>query len=97
MVGGSVLTRSSLGFALWLLLSVTGVSAESPCPLNGTSSNKLVSLVPQVYGPYGPGSGATAPLLAYERLVVSGNVLVKSNHSGLRASTVPLVGASYTF
>jgi Putative MetA-pathway of phenol degradation len=31
------------------------------------------------------------------RLVLTGNVLVKFNDSGLRASTVPLVGASYTF
>jgi hypothetical protein len=31
------------------------------------------------------------------RLILTGNVLVKFNDSGLRASTVPLVGASYTF
>ena len=38
--------------------------AQSVCPLNGTSSSKLVCVIPQVYGPYGLGSGATAPLLA---------------------------------
>jgi hypothetical protein len=32
-----------------------------------------------------------------KRLIISGNVLVKFNDSGLGASTIPLVGASYTF
>ena len=31
------------------------------CPLNGTSSNKLVCLIPQVYGPYGLGAGGAQP------------------------------------
>jgi Putative MetA-pathway of phenol degradation len=38
--------------------------AQSVCPLNGTLSGKLVCVLPQVYGAYGLGSGATAPLLA---------------------------------
>jgi Putative MetA-pathway of phenol degradation len=39
-------------------------SAQSVCPLNGAVSGKLVCVIPQVYGAYGLGSGATAPLLA---------------------------------
>jgi hypothetical protein len=35
------------------LLSMTTASAQNVCPLNGTSSNKLVCLIPQVYGPFG--------------------------------------------
>jgi hypothetical protein len=47
-----------------ILFSCTSAFAQSVCPLNGTSSSKLVCVIPQVYGPYGLGSGATAPLLA---------------------------------
>jgi hypothetical protein len=50
--------------AFWTLLSLSNVSAQGVCPLNGTSSSKLVCVIPQVYGSYGLGSGATAPLLA---------------------------------
>jgi hypothetical protein len=38
--------------------------AQGTCPLNGTLSGKLVCVLPQVYGAFGLGSGATAPLLA---------------------------------
>jgi hypothetical protein len=34
---------------------------------------------------------------AFGRLVLSGNVLIKLNDSGLRSDVVPLVGASYSF
>ena len=43
-----------------LLLAVSDASAQT-CPLNGTSSNKLVCLIPQVYGPYGLGAGGAQP------------------------------------
>jgi hypothetical protein len=58
-----VFTRS-VSFALFFMLSVSSVSAQSTCPLNGTSSNKVACVIPQIYGAYGLGSGATAPLLA---------------------------------
>ena len=34
---------------------------------------------------------------AWKRLLLTGNVLIKLNDSGLRATAVPLIGASYTF
>ena len=34
---------------------------------------------------------------AFSHLVLTGNVLLKLNHSGLRATAVPLVGVSYSF
>ena len=43
-----------------LLFSVSAASAQI-CPLNGTSSNKLVCLIPQVYGPFGLGGGGSEP------------------------------------
>ena len=42
------------GLAVLMLLVAGGVSAQT-CPLNGTSSTKLVCLIPQVYGPFGFG------------------------------------------
>jgi len=39
-----------------LLLTTTTASAQV-CPLNGTTSKKLVCLIPQVYGPFGFGFG----------------------------------------
>jgi hypothetical protein len=51
-------------FVILILFSCTSAFAQSVCPLNGTSSSKLVCVIPQVYGPFGLGSGATAPLLA---------------------------------
>lgn len=47
---------------LCVLLGAGSGSAQVICPLNGTSSSKLVCLIPQVYGPLGLGSGSTAPL-----------------------------------
>src|ERR1700731_2053141 len=38
------------------LLTTTTASAQV-CPLNGTTSRKLVCLIPQVYGPFGFGFG----------------------------------------
>lgn len=59
-----MLKRLSMGFFLCIILSCGRASAQGVCPLNGTASNKLVCVVPQVYGPFGLGSGQTAPLLA---------------------------------
>ena len=52
---------------LWLgciIFFLGSAQAQSVCPLNGTLSGKLVCVLPQVYGAFGLGSGATAPLLA---------------------------------
>src|SRR5712692_9036471 len=49
---------------LALILVPAGASAQGVCPLNGTSSTKLVCVLPQTFGPFGVGSGAGAPLIA---------------------------------
>jgi hypothetical protein len=41
-----------LGFWVLVLL-IAGSASGQTCPLNGTSNNKLVCLIPQVYGPFG--------------------------------------------
>ena len=50
--------------ALLVFLTTVTWSQQSGCPLNGTRSDKLSCLIPQVYGPLGLGSGGGAPLLA---------------------------------
>jgi hypothetical protein len=59
-----VVRRLLVLWVFWMLVSLSNVSAQGICPLNGTSSSKLVCVIPQVYGAFGLGSGATAPLLA---------------------------------
>src|SRR5258708_35165560 len=49
---------------LALILVPASASAQGICPLNGTSSGKLVCVVPQTFGPFGLGSGTGAPLIA---------------------------------
>jgi hypothetical protein len=49
---------------LALILVPAGASAQGVCPLNGTSSTKLVCVLPQTFGPFGLGSGTGAPLIA---------------------------------
>lgn len=49
---------------LALILSAANASAQGICPLNGTSSTKLVCVIPQTFGPFGFGSGPGAPLNA---------------------------------
>jgi hypothetical protein len=45
---------------MWtFLLTMTTASAQNVCPLNGTTSRKLVCLIPQVYGPFGFGFDPT--------------------------------------
>ena len=46
-----------------LFLGNETASAQSICPLNGTSSLHLVCVLPQVYGPFGLGPGQGAPLI----------------------------------
>lgn len=47
--------RMILGTFVLALFGAGSASAQT-CPLNGTSSNKLVCLIPQVYGPFGLGT-----------------------------------------
>jgi hypothetical protein len=56
--------RALLGYLALFFLATCGIQAQGICPLNGTASPKLVCVLPQVYGPFGLGSGAGAPLLA---------------------------------
>jgi hypothetical protein len=42
-----------------VLLTLATASAQNICPLNGTTSKKLVCLIPQVYGPFGFGFDPT--------------------------------------
>jgi hypothetical protein len=56
--------RLLIGLVLCILFTCSRIQAQGVCPLNGNASSKLVCVVPQVYGPFGLGSGATAPLLA---------------------------------
>ena len=49
---------------LILILVPISASGQGICPLNGTSSNKIVCVIPQTFGPFGLDSGAGAPLLA---------------------------------
>ncbi len=39
--------------------TLTVAAAQNVCPLNGVSSNKLICLIPQVYGPFGFGFDPT--------------------------------------
>jgi hypothetical protein len=39
--------------SMWTLLLTTTTASAQVCPLNGTTSTKLVCLIPQVYGPFG--------------------------------------------
>jgi hypothetical protein len=53
-----------LGPLMLFLFAACSTRAQGVCPLNGNGSGKLVCVLPQVYGAFGLGSGATAPLLA---------------------------------
>ena len=48
---------ANLLFLALLLLIASRASAQAVCPLQGSSSDRLVCLIPQVYGPFGLGSG----------------------------------------
>jgi hypothetical protein len=56
--------RMLIGPTLCILFSCSNSRGQGVCPLNGTSSGKLICVIPQQYGSFGLGSGATAPLLA---------------------------------
>lgn len=52
--------RLTILMSMWtFLLTMTTASAQNVCPLNGTTSKKLVCLIPQVYGPFGFGFDST--------------------------------------
>jgi len=53
--------RLVIGSTLCILFSHGNASAQGICPLNGTSSNKLICVLPQVFGPFGLGSSGNAP------------------------------------
>src|SRR5437667_6694110 len=46
-----------LGALALFFLGIASASGQSVCPLNGTSSSKLVCVIPQVYGPLGLATG----------------------------------------
>jgi hypothetical protein len=50
-----MIKRVILATFVLVLLGAGSASAQT-CPLNGTSSSKLVCLIPQVYGPFGLGT-----------------------------------------
>jgi outer membrane putative beta-barrel porin/alpha-amylase len=58
-----VLKRFLIGSVLCVVFSYANASAQGICPLGGTSSGKLVCVIPQTFGPFGLGTGAGAPLL----------------------------------
>ena len=44
----------------WTLILLTTITGSAQvCPLNGTTSRKLICLIPQVYGPFGFGFDPT--------------------------------------
>jgi len=45
--------------SMWTLLLITTTASAQVCPLNGTTSSKLICLIPQVYGPFGFGFDPT--------------------------------------
>ena len=52
--------RLAILLSIWTFLLTSAIaSADNVCPLNGTSSKKLVCLIPQVYGPFGFGFDPT--------------------------------------
>jgi len=94
-----VLKRVFIGPILLILLSCSGAFGQSVCPLNGTSSNKLVCVIPQVYGPSGLGSGPGAPLLADGHQAHFGGDFISSfgpiNEAvGIQVSQLPVASPS---
>jgi Putative MetA-pathway of phenol degradation len=59
-----MLKRVLVSATVFAAFSACNASAQGVCPLNGTASNQLVCVLPQLYGPSGLGSGNGAPLLA---------------------------------
>ena len=56
--------RLFIGSALSILFSCGSTYGQGICPLDGTSSSKLVCVLPQTFGARGVGSGTGAPLKA---------------------------------
>ena len=90
------------GLMLAAVLLIAGTStgwAQSVCPLNGTKSDKLACLIPQIYGPYGLGSGNGAPLLVNSHQAHFENDFLTSftpinTAIGIQASQLPLASPS---
>src|SRR5580693_4092209 len=95
------------GFILALsFLGTWTASAQSLCPLNGTPTNKLVCVLPQVYGPFGLGPGQGAPLIFNKHQShFQGNFLTSfdpiNEAVGIQVSQLPTAspssGISFTF
>jgi Putative MetA-pathway of phenol degradation len=92
--------RALLGsLAFCLVFSMGSLFAQVVCPLNGTPSNKLICLIPQVYGPLGLGSGPTAPLAANQHQAhfeaeFLANFGAITEAVGVQASQLPLASPS---
>jgi hypothetical protein len=96
--------RVLFGFLALLLFSVCNASAQVICPLSGTSSSKLVCLLPQVYGPWAL-NGVPAPNQNQSALYTNGhqghfeNGLLTSlgpinDAVGIQVSQLPLASPS---
>jgi hypothetical protein len=75
------------------------VKAQSVCPLDGTLSGKLVCVIPQVYGAFGLGSGAGAPLTAsFHQAHFEGDFLSSfgpiNEAVGIQVSQLPIASPS---
>jgi len=65
-----------------------GGDTRNPIPTSLVKSDTDISIVDASLG---------AKVRLFRHLLVTGNVLLKLNDSGLRAKVVPLAGISYTF
>ncbi len=96
--------RMILGTFVLLALFGAGSASAQTCPLNGTSSNKLVCLIPQVYGPFGLGStsdptqsvlltpGCTTTRTS--KMISSRPLLRSTKRLGLQVSQLPTASPS---
>ena len=97
--------RATILIALTSLLSSASPALAQVCPLNGTLRNKLVCLIPQVYGPYGFGAGGSQPSSASVLYTGDGHAAHFSNDFlasfspineavGIQVSQLPLASPS---
>src|SRR5262249_44667531 len=93
--------RTFLGSVLVFLTACSSL-AQGVCPLNGTSSAKLICVLPQVYGPLGlgTGNGKNTPIFAdhqsaFEGDFVSNTGLGPINETvGIQVSQLPIASPS---
>lgn len=91
-----------LGSALCMLFTCSNGRAQGLCPLNGTASNKLICVLPQVYGPLGLGTGTSSntPVYAnhaaqFEGDFISSSGLGPINEAvGIQATLLPIASPS---